>query len=121
MTLFQEGIPREHLGIVVSYKVKVKLLMNGFGGDVRYVTNELFLFQHIFYSSLCLPFSLMHSKPTDDSDNQRGQNAQNARTIRAELKTTEPQPPEPTAEKVNPKIEEPNLITFDNEVCNLFR
>ena len=44
MTLFQEGIPREHLGIVVSYKVKVKLLMNGFGGDVRYVTYELFLF-----------------------------------------------------------------------------
>ena len=56
----------------------------------------------------------MHSKPTDDSDNQRGQNAQNARTIRAELKTTEPQPPEPTAEKVEPKIEEPNLITFDD-------
>ena len=44
MTPFQEGIPREHLGIVVSYKVKVKLLMNGFGGDVRYVTYELFLF-----------------------------------------------------------------------------
>lgn len=103
-TICKEGIPREHLGIVVSYKVKVKLLMNGFGGDV----------------SLCLPFSLMHSKPTDDSDNQRGQNAQNARTIRAELKTTEPQPPEPTAEKVNPKIEEPNLITFDDPSSSKF-
>ena len=62
----------------------------------------------------------MHSKPTDDSDNQRGQNAQNARTIRAELKTTEPQPPEPTAEKVNPKIEEPNLITFDDPSSSKF-
>jgi len=72
--------------------------MNGFGGDV----------------SLCLPFSLMHSKPTDDSDNQRGQNAQNARTIRAELKTTEPPPTEPPAKNVESKIEEPNLITFDD-------
>jgi len=102
-TICKEGIPREHLGIVVSYKVKVKLLMNGFGGDV----------------SLCLPFSLMHSKPTDDSDNQRGQNAQNARTIRAELKTTEPQPPEPE-EKVKPKTEEPNLITFDDPSSSKF-
>ena len=34
---FKEGVPRENLGIVVSYKVKVKLIMNGFGGDVRYV------------------------------------------------------------------------------------
>ena len=56
----------------------------------------------------------MHSKPTDDSDNQRGQNAQNARTIRAELKTTEPPPTEPPAKNVESKIEEPNLITFDD-------
>jgi len=68
-TLSKDGVPRENLGIVVSYKVKVKLIMNGFGGDV----------------SLCLPFSLMHSKPDDDRDNQRPKNAQNARAIRQEL------------------------------------
>lgn len=68
-TLYKEGVPRENLGIVVSYKVKVKLIMNGFGGDV----------------SLSLPFSLMHSKPDDDRDNQRPKNAQNARAIRQEL------------------------------------
>ena len=64
----------------------------------------------------------MHSKPTDDSDNQRGQNAQNARTIRAELKTTEPQPAEPTTvtDKVKAKIEEPNLITFDDPSSSKF-
>ena len=33
---------------------------------------------------------------------------------------TEPQPPEPTAEKVNPKIEEPNLITFDDPSSSKF-
>jgi len=68
-TLLREEIPRENLGILVSYKVKVKLVMNGIGGDV----------------TLMLPFSLMHSKPTNDSDNQRRENAQNAGTIRKEI------------------------------------
>ena len=49
--------------------------MNGLGGDV----------------TLLLPFSLMHSKPTNDSDNQRRDNAQNAQSIRRELTTQQKQ------------------------------
>lgn len=96
-TICKEGIPRENLGIVVSYKVKVKLLMNGFGGDV----------------SLCLPFSLMHSKPTDDSDNQRRENAQNARSIREQLKIKSPDvknEPELTSPRTGNEVD---LINFD--------
>jgi ribosomal protein S1 len=54
---------------VVSYKVKVKLVMGGLAADV----------------SLFLPFSLMHSKPVNDSDNQRRQDAQDALSIRQEI------------------------------------
>ena len=65
----KDGISRETLGIVVSYKVKVKLVLGGIGSDV----------------SLFLPFSLMHSKPVNDSDNQRRQDAQDALSIRQEI------------------------------------
>uniref|UniRef100_A0A3Q3IEC2 Beta-arrestin-1 n=1 Tax=Monopterus albus TaxID=43700 RepID=A0A3Q3IEC2_MONAL len=49
-TLLREGANKEILGIIVSYKVKVKLVVSR-GGDV----------------SVELPFTLMHPKPLDES------------------------------------------------------
>ena len=53
----------------MSYKVKVKLVLGGLAADV----------------TLFLPFSLMHSKPINDADNQRRQDAQDALSIRQEI------------------------------------
>uniref|UniRef100_A0A673A0M3 Beta-arrestin-1 n=1 Tax=Sphaeramia orbicularis TaxID=375764 RepID=A0A673A0M3_9TELE len=49
-TLLREGANKEILGIIVSYKVKVKLVVSR-GGDV----------------SVELPFTLMHPKPLEES------------------------------------------------------
>uniref|UniRef100_A0A8C6NJX2 Beta-arrestin-1 n=1 Tax=Nothobranchius furzeri TaxID=105023 RepID=A0A8C6NJX2_NOTFU len=49
-TLLRDGANREILGIIVSYKVKVKLVVSR-GGDV----------------SVELPFTLMHPKPLEES------------------------------------------------------
>uniref|UniRef100_A0A8C5BGN1 Beta-arrestin-1 n=1 Tax=Gadus morhua TaxID=8049 RepID=A0A8C5BGN1_GADMO len=49
-TLLREGANREVLGIIVSYKVKVKLVVSR-GGDV----------------AVELPFTLMHAKPLEDA------------------------------------------------------
>nr|CAB3223172.1 CiArr arrestin [Phallusia mammillata] len=49
-TIIKEGVPKENLGIIVQYKVKVKLLLGSLGGS------EL---------SVELPVTLMHSKPVD--------------------------------------------------------
>lgn len=48
-TLLREGANREILGIIVSYKVKVKLVVSR-GGDV----------------AVELPFTLMHPKPKEE-------------------------------------------------------
>lgn len=108
-TLIKDGISRETLGIVVSYKVKVKLVMGGLGGDVN----------------LFLPFSLMHSKPINDSDNQRRQDAQDARSIREEIavcfnvetkptKTPEPKEEKPVEQPRPPTPQSVHLISFDD-------
>lgn len=106
-TLIKDGISRETLGIVVSYKVKVKLVMGGLAADV----------------SLFLPFSLMHSKPVNDSDNQRRQDAQDALSIRQEINSTssrnnsyskEPKPADQPDKKPAPDAESVHLINFDD-------
>ena len=93
------------MGIVTSYKVKVKLVMNGLGGDV----------------TLLLPFSLMHSKPSNDSDNQRRPEAMNAQSIRNELSSQVSQINN-EADRIRARVAEErqtkqtmpvNLISFD--------
>uniref|UniRef100_A0A7N9B1K0 Beta-arrestin-1 n=1 Tax=Mastacembelus armatus TaxID=205130 RepID=A0A7N9B1K0_9TELE len=53
-TLLRDGANKEILGIIVSYKVKVKLLC---------------FCNRLFFSDVCveLPFTLMHPKPLEDS------------------------------------------------------
>ncbi|XP_078490250.1 arrestin isoform X1 [Ciona intestinalis] len=48
-TILKEGVPKENLGIIVQYKVKVKLVLGSLGGEV----------------CVELPVTLMHSKPAD--------------------------------------------------------
>ncbi|KAF7218384.1 beta 1, partial [Nothobranchius furzeri] len=57
-TLLRDGANREILGIIVSYKVKVKLVVSR-GGS----------FFDVFFSdvSVELPFTLMHPKPLEES------------------------------------------------------
>ncbi|XP_065221088.1 beta-arrestin-2 isoform X2 [Planococcus citri] len=50
-TIITDGIPKENLGIVVQYKVKVKLCLGPLGGDL---VAEL-------------PFTLMHPKPEEEA------------------------------------------------------
>ncbi|XKL68812.1 hypothetical protein PGB90_006581 [Kerria lacca] len=50
-TIIAEGVQKESLGIIVQYKVKVKLCLGPLGGDL---VAEL-------------PFTLMHPKPEEDS------------------------------------------------------
>uniref|UniRef100_A0A452EIC5 Beta-arrestin-1 n=1 Tax=Capra hircus TaxID=9925 RepID=A0A452EIC5_CAPHI len=54
-TLLREGANREILGIIVSYKVKVKLVVSR-GGDV----------------AVELPFTLMHPKPKEEPPHREG-------------------------------------------------
>uniref|UniRef100_A0A672ZZ91 Beta-arrestin-1 n=1 Tax=Sphaeramia orbicularis TaxID=375764 RepID=A0A672ZZ91_9TELE len=58
-TLLREGANKEILGIIVSYKVKVKLVVSR-GGSVL---------SRVFFSdvSVELPFTLMHPKPLEES------------------------------------------------------
>ena len=49
-TLVQENTQKENLGIIVQYKVKVRLIVGSLGGDL---VAEL-------------PFTLMHPKPLED-------------------------------------------------------
>uniref|UniRef100_A0A3Q1F0B2 Beta-arrestin-1 n=1 Tax=Acanthochromis polyacanthus TaxID=80966 RepID=A0A3Q1F0B2_9TELE len=60
-TLLREGANKEILGIIVSYKVKVKLVVSR-GGDV----------------SVELPFTLMHPKPLEESIYRDGEANTNA-------------------------------------------
>ncbi|XP_034719810.1 beta-arrestin-1-like, partial [Etheostoma cragini] len=57
-TLLREGANKEILGIIVSYKVKVKLVVSrgGILGDLA--TSDV---------SVELPFTLMHPKPPEES------------------------------------------------------
>uniref|UniRef100_A0A8C6CCU5 Beta-arrestin-1 n=1 Tax=Monodon monoceros TaxID=40151 RepID=A0A8C6CCU5_MONMO len=55
-TLLREGANREILGIIVSYKVKVKLVVSR-GGDV----------------AVELPFTLMHPKPKEEPPHREGE------------------------------------------------
>ncbi|KAF2361696.1 Arrestin C-terminal-like domain [Trinorchestia longiramus] len=55
-TLVTDPAQKENLGIVVQYKVKVKLTLGALAGDL---VAEL-------------PFTLMHPKPEEDADTQRG-------------------------------------------------
>uniref|UniRef100_A0A4X1UL88 Beta-arrestin-1 n=1 Tax=Sus scrofa TaxID=9823 RepID=A0A4X1UL88_PIG len=55
-TLLREGANREVLGIIVSYKVKVKLVVSR-GGDV----------------AVELPFTLMHPKPKEEPPHREGE------------------------------------------------
>uniref|UniRef100_A0A8P4G2D2 Beta-arrestin-1 n=1 Tax=Dicentrarchus labrax TaxID=13489 RepID=A0A8P4G2D2_DICLA len=55
-TLLREGANKEILGIIVSYKVKVKLVVSR-GGSVH----------SAFDVSVELPFTLMHPKPLEES------------------------------------------------------
>ncbi|XP_078103402.1 beta-arrestin-1 [Sander vitreus] len=57
-TLLREGANKEILGIIVSYKVKVKLVVSR-GGDV----------------SVELPFTLMHPKPLEESFYRDGESS----------------------------------------------
>ncbi|XP_029373778.1 beta-arrestin-1 isoform X7 [Echeneis naucrates] len=57
-TLLREGDNKEILGIIVSYKVKVKLVVSR-GGDV----------------SVELPFTLMHPKPLEESLHRDGKSS----------------------------------------------
>ncbi|KAK2706135.1 beta-arrestin-1-like [Artemia franciscana] len=50
-TIITEKTPKESLGIIVQYKVKVKLILGSFGGEL----------------SAELPFFLMHPKPVEES------------------------------------------------------
>jgi len=48
-TIIKEGVPKENLGIIVQYKVKIKLHMGNLGGEL----------------SVELPVTLMHSRPNE--------------------------------------------------------
>uniref|UniRef100_A0A669B7W5 Beta-arrestin-1 n=1 Tax=Oreochromis niloticus TaxID=8128 RepID=A0A669B7W5_ORENI len=63
-TLLRDGANKEILGIIVSYKVKVKLLC-----IVGVVTNDL-CFSDV---SVELPFTLMHPKPLEESFYREGE------------------------------------------------
>lgn len=52
-TILKEGVAKENLGIIVQYKVKVKLLLSGLNGEL----------------SVELPVTLMHSRPEVEPEN----------------------------------------------------
>ncbi|KAF0304510.1 Beta-arrestin arr-1 [Amphibalanus amphitrite] len=49
-TIISETVPKESLGIIVKYKVKVRLILGGLAGEL----------------SAELPFTLMHPKPEEE-------------------------------------------------------
>nr|BAC76419.1 beta-arrestin [Halocynthia roretzi] len=51
-TIMKDGVPKENLGIIVQYKVKVKLVIGGLGGECV----------------LELPVSLMHAMPEPEPE-----------------------------------------------------
>ncbi|XP_014070905.1 beta-arrestin-1 isoform X1 [Salmo salar] len=63
-TLLREGANKEILGIIVSYKVKVKLVVSrgGLLGDLA--TSFIFFSSDVHVE---LPFTLMHPKPIEDA------------------------------------------------------
>uniref|UniRef100_A0A7N6F5T8 Beta-arrestin-1 n=1 Tax=Anabas testudineus TaxID=64144 RepID=A0A7N6F5T8_ANATE len=65
-TLLRDGANKEILGIIVSYKVKVKLVVSR-GGSVLCVSNSI----HCDVS-VELPFTLMHPKPLEESSYRDG-------------------------------------------------
>uniref|UniRef100_A0A3B3CE04 Beta-arrestin-1 n=1 Tax=Oryzias melastigma TaxID=30732 RepID=A0A3B3CE04_ORYME len=62
-TLLRDGANKEILGIIVSYKVKVKLVVSR-GGSRRFMDLNLLCFSDV---SVELPFTLMHPKPLEES------------------------------------------------------
>ncbi|XP_039250916.1 beta-arrestin-1-like isoform X1 [Styela clava] len=84
-TIIKDGVPRENLGIIVQYKVKVKLVIGGLGGEC----------------SLELPVTLMHPMPEPEIDSKDDKS----------LPTSECDKTENQADQAL----EPNLISFDSK------
>ncbi|KAL4647680.1 beta-arrestin-1 isoform X1 [Arapaima gigas] len=68
-TLLREGANKEILGIIVSYKVKVKLVVSRGGLILILVGDQLYMFLGFVSSDVAieLPFTLMHPKPVEES------------------------------------------------------
>jgi len=105
-TLLKEGVAKENLGIIVQYKVKVKLILGGLNGEL----------------SVELPVTLMHSKPeveaagcetetgnTVEASTASSSDKNDADSVHQEITPLQPTP-DPT-EAISH-----NLISFDT--CN---
>ncbi|NXA48772.1 ARRB1 protein, partial [Nothocercus julius] len=96
-TLLRDGANKEILGIIVSYKVKVKLVVSR-GGDV----------------AVELPFTLMHPKPKEEPAHRDGECRRGARCRAPRAEPLTPRPP--SAPRPVPENEAPidtNLIELD--------
>ncbi|CAK8690402.1 beta-arrestin-1-like [Clavelina lepadiformis] len=91
-TILKEGIPKENLGIIVRYKVKVKLTLGGLGGEV----------------CVELPVTLMHSKPVDAEPSSSAMSPNKSDENKAEG--------ESKSEESSSSIDH-NLISFDANIA----
>jgi len=97
-TIIKEGIAKENLGIIVQYKVKVKLILGGLSGDL----------------SVELPVTLMHSKP--DVPPESSTSPQSSKADKKE-KAPEAEPAAVAVEAEKKEVAEEgvshNLISFE--------
>uniref|UniRef100_A0A3P9HTS8 Beta-arrestin-1 n=1 Tax=Oryzias latipes TaxID=8090 RepID=A0A3P9HTS8_ORYLA len=98
-TLLRDGANKEILGIIVSYKVKVKLVVSRGGSPVMHL--NLLCFSDV---SVELPFTLMHPKPLEESIYKDGEQQQlqtvSARGVMDSLRYESPmEPPLPQSQE----------------------
>merc|ERR1739848_19663 len=102
-TLVTDSNQKENLGILVQYKVKVKLFLGSLGGDL---VAEL-------------PFTLMHPKPLDDDDRPSSSSSHKSESSNKKEngETTGKQPASSTSgeQKIVEDLVDTNLIQLDTE------